>query len=451
MSFTKEDVSRAIDRVCADLSLVVDEERLGQYERGLFPNLLSYEKVGSAEIELPAIQKVLFGTRSFLDQPIQYYDIFKACRHVILIRALERALKSGMLEIDGAEQRLGRLKSAGTFDEFESVLFEVLVGAGYARVFGHREVAFVEETPELKSPDIRFFRGGREHFAECKKFDRTTDYAALVRDVVRSKLQPVLRKLNLSRISVVAEVTFAADPVTIADEEIEEAILRSIASGNLVKTNNFKVRTFKLSPIKFEDYVLYPSPKYLWERYGYRVTDQWFGIVNTMEARQANCIGRHLGKELGQSSWLDDVAWEAAVKWKVEDSNVIRNYKKLAFNRIFKGVAQINERGGSNYLHFWFDRDHAIGPRREVFDDLVQRMERNAQDQFASMIFNESVFDVSPKGNFDLIEHAHIINGPNSTSHPPVTNVFVDGETIATGPDLTGIGVELLDVDELSI
>jgi len=122
---------------------------------------------------------------------------------------------------------------------------------------------------------------------------------------------------------------------------------------------------------------------------------------------------------------------------------------KQIFNLIFKGIAQIEERGDSNYLHCWFDRDHAIGHRREIFENLMERMEKNARDQFSWMIFNETVFDVSPKGNFDLIEHAHIIQGPNAVSDTPVTNAFVEGDIVATDPDLTGIGAELPDVDDL--
>lgn len=63
-------------------------------------------------------------------------------------------------------------------------------------------------------------------------------------------------------------------------------------------------------------------------------------------------------------------------------------------------------------------------------------------------MFNETSLDVSLEGRFDLIEHAHIIQGPGAKSdRPPVTLVFAsDGHTKDTIGEF-GVGHELPDVD----
>ena len=55
--------------------------------------------------------------------------------------------------------------------------------------------------------------------------------------------------------------------------------------------------------------------------------------------------------------------------------------------------------------------------------------------------------DVSPKGRFDLVEHAHIVEGPTAVSYKPlVTNVFVSGGKIYESGKF-GTGTELPDID----
>lgn len=448
---TKESVTQAVSRICADLGVSVDVDALDQHQRGLLPKLLSYEKIDSPEISVPVIQKLMISARSFADQPIQYYDIFKAGRHVILIRALERALEYGLLSITGVDERLERLIAADDYDTFDSILFELLVGSRYQAAPEIGDVEFIREDPGSKTPDIGFMHGTQDAYAECKKFDRTTDYAAEIRNVVRGKMQPVLHTLRASNQSALVEIIFSTDPADISEKKLTEAVVESLRSNVPIIETDLTLSASVIAPTDFDDYTLYPSPKYFWERYGYSVSDDWFGIVNAMEGKPADCVGRHPSQELGQSSWLDGVQWEAAVKWRVNDENVIWKYKRLAFDLVFKGFEQLEGLGDRTHLHCWYDKEHAIGHRQDSIRKLVEQMKKNARDWFSWLIFNETIFDVSPKGCFDLIEHAHTVGGPHAYgSAPPVTVVFSSGDTVSTGPDLTGIGATLPGIDSIS-
>ena len=61
---------------------------------------------------------------------------------------------------------------------------------------------------------------------------------------------------------------------------------------------------------------------------------------------------------------------------------------------------------------------------------------------------NETLLDVSPKGRFDLIEHAHMIQGPSATGpRPLVSGVFGLPSTTPTTGEF-GVGEDLPDIDE---
>jgi hypothetical protein len=81
--------------------------------------------------------------------------------------------------------------------------------------------------------------------------------------------------------------------------------------------------------------------------------------------------------------------------------------------------------------------------------DLFQRLEKNKRDFFGWLILNEVIFDVSPKGYFDLIEHAHMIRGPMAKrDKPPISGVFADDRDVNKRLGEFGVGLELPDIDE---
>ena len=62
-------------------------------------------------------------------------------------------------------------------------------------------------------------------------------------------------------------------------------------------------------------------------------------------------------------------------------------------------------------------------------------------------MINETLFDVSPKGYFDFIEHAHMIRGPKAVGpRPLISGVFAPDPTSATAE--FGVGRQLPDIDE---
>jgi hypothetical protein len=96
----------------------------------------------------------------------------------------------------------------------------------------------------------------------------------------------------------------------------------------------------------------------------------------------------------------------------------------------------------------WLESDYYTGRRQTVFMDLFNRIVRNQRHHFGWLVVNETLFDVSPAGIFDFIEHAHPIQGPTSIGRTPlVTSVFGPVDSVE-GLGEFGVGVELPDVDQ---
>jgi len=97
---------------------------------------------------------------------------------------------------------------------------------------------------------------------------------------------------------------------------------------------------------------------------------------------------------------------------------VIAKYRRFAFDGIFKGIEQIATGGRiRRFISGW--RVNTSGAAQNTFDDLLARISRNAKLSFGWLIINETLFDVSPKGFFDMIEHAHFIRGKTGTGQKP--------------------------------
>ncbi len=148
------------------------------------------------------------------------------------------------------------------------------------------------------------------------------------------------------------------------------------------------------------------------------------------------------------STWIKSVEWDAAIKWKIGAQDVIARYRRFGFDGLFEAIEQINSAGLNSTVHLWLETDHFIGGRREVLLDFFKRLSANAHRTIGWIVINETLLDISPKGRFDLIEHAHMIQGPTATTpHPLVTGVFgLPGPMRTIGE--FGVGHELPDIDE---
>lgn len=445
-TFSSRDVEQAISGLCERLGISVDTKVQQDYQNGKLPRLLSYEKLEKADPEIPTIQKYLIGALTFLNQPCQFYDIFRLCRHVIFLRCLSNALTTVIDRAHNYEPRLERLRQAKGYDPFEAVVYELAVAAKYCLLPDTPSVTFLpEETTD--SPDFEVKGSNGEMFVECKKFDRSVDLSWGLRDIVRDKVHPTIDEFLKRRQSAVLEVSFHRDPDFVTVNKVIDYSLQSLRARTPIIDRDITISVTPLEYRKLDDFTLYPSPKYYWERYGYREKGEWFGLVSSMNARFARHVNLAGLEEPLASTWLDDVEWECVVKWKVTDEKLIWRHKRLGYDRLFEGLGQLKSRGTNTALHAWFERDQSIGHRKNELIDFFKRLGKHQQDVFGWIVFNETCLDVSLEGRFDLIEHAHIIQGPGAKNGPPVTLVFTsDGYTEETIGEF-GVGHELPDVD----
>jgi hypothetical protein len=448
-TFDNPEVEDAMSKVSSILGVSLDKRLQEEYQNGLHPRLLSYEKVEAADVSVPVIQKYLIGAQTYLNQPCNYYDIFRLCRHVILLQTLSRALGITTSKVKNIDQRLKRLTSAREYDDFEASLYEIVTASNYCSLENVDQIEFINES-DVSSPDLFITTKHGEIYVECKKFDRSVDVSLGIRNIIREKVGVVIDELTRRKVSAVIELSFHEDPNSITGARIKTLALKSLESRTPILGEDITVNVSALPYIALDTYTLYPSPKYFWERYRFRERSEWFGIVLAMYARHARHVDAlGLPEEL-VSTWLDDVEWECAVKWKITNEKILWQHKRLGYDLLFKGLEQLKSRSTNTILHAWFERDYSIGHRQNELLDFFTRIKTSARDIFAWIVFNETCFDVSFEGRFDLIENAHIVRGPGATfPKPMVTCVFTLPDERTSKLAEFGIGHDMPDVDEL--
>ena len=248
---------------------------------------------------------------------------------------------------------------------------------------------------------------------------------------------------------MLAEVAFNCDPECVSPSSLFRACEAALNDRVPIVTSQFTVKATRLPKFKSKDYTLYPSPRFSWIRYGHRIRGEWFGIVHQVigkRGRRAN-LPKHL--QGGVSAWLDSVEWDAAIKWKITAEAIVSKYRRFPFSGLFDdALEQINNAGLDSTVHLWLETDYFIGGRREVLLDFFRRLSAKQQHTVGWIVINETLLDVSPKGRFDLIEHAHMIQGPTATApHPLVSGVFGLPSPVRTIGEF-GVGHELSDIDE---
>jgi len=445
-TFSSQDVEQAVSSLCERLGIAVDTKVAQDYQNGKFPRLLSYEKLEKAELEIPPIQKYLIGATTFLNQPCHFYDLFRLCRHVIFLQCLSDALTTVVERACNYEPRLKRLCQARSYDSFEAIVYELVVAAKYCLLPDTPNVTFLpEETTD--SPDLEVEGSSGKMFVECKRFDRSVDLSWGLRDIVRDKVHPAIDEFLKHRQSAVLEVSFHRDPNFVAVNKVIDFSLQSLRARTPIIDGDITVSVTPLEYRKLDEFTLYPSPKYYWERYGYRDKGEWFGLVSAINARFARPVSLVGLKGPLTSTWLDDVDWECVVKWKVTDENLVWRHKRLGYDRLFEGLGQLQRKGTNTILHVWFERDQSIGHRKNELLDFFARLTKHQQDIFGWIVFNETCLDVSLEGRFDLVEHAHVIQGPGAQNAPPVTLVFQSDDYTEKTVGEFGVGCDLPDVD----
>jgi len=445
--FVSKDVENAIRGVTEKLGISLDEKLQKEYQNGKHPGLLMYEKLEKPALEIPCIQKYLIGATTYLKQPCQFYDIYRSCRHVIFIQILNNALNIVIDRVNNYEPRIERLLEESLYDGFESVLYEIVVASVYAKIADVKYVVFLDEK-DAKTPELEIILNNDNLFVECKKFNRNSDIVNQIRDTVRDKAKLTLDTFAAMNQSALIEVAFHIDPKVVSEFAIRDACVESFRNRSLIFEKEITVSVKPLNRQKFDEYLLYPSPKYYWERYGYKTNDEWFGITSAMKARFAHHIDVEGVDYEPASTWLDDVDFECALKWKLTDEDIIWKYKRLGYSLIFDGLNQLQAKGQNSVLHVWFERDNSLGHRQNELLDFFYRLWSSQRDIFGWIVFNETILNVSVDGRFDLIEHAHPIRGPGATTEDPfVTGVFSDDKQRIKDGEF-GIGNILPDIDE---
>ena len=415
-------IKEAIDNIGNKLNIKIAESIQNDYQDGKYPSLLSYEKVEDSKIKLPCIEKYLIGVNTYLNQPTQYFDIFRSNRHVTFLLKLDKVIDLLLNNISGSDKKIQKLKTIIGYDQFESTLFELLVAARYSEAPNVESVSFIEES-QNKSPDIEVIIKSNTHYVECKKYDRTNSIFPTIRDKVRDLVSPVFDNLFRANINCLFEITFYKDPNETDYSIFREDLYSSAKKQSTIQNDFYLIKPNPLGPIRFEDFALFPSPKYYKDRYNYATKSEWQGIVNKMYGKPAKRLDLAKRYDL-HSTWLDEISWEVAVKWKIENEEIVWKQKRLAYNLLFKAMAQLREKKENSILHIWFERDTSVGHRKNELMDFFNRLKENKKDKFSWLIFNETELDVKYDGMFDFIEHAHIIGGPNRNSNEPIVTLI---------------------------
>src|SRR6266516_4523737 len=123
-TYAFEDVDHSIAKLRSLLGRNADKQLQTAFEAGLYPELLSYEKIQASGIQLPILEKYLIGATTFLHQPCNFYDIFRVCRCVNMVQFLERAVSVLRAKrVSGLDERLKRLTRETSHDPFDAVAF----------------------------------------------------------------------------------------------------------------------------------------------------------------------------------------------------------------------------------------------------------------------------------------------------------------------------------------
>jgi hypothetical protein len=402
-------------------NIEIDEAIQEDYQNGKYPSLLSYEKIEKSPIIIPCLEKYLIGAKTYLNQPTQYFDIFRSNRHINLLLKLNGVIDLIKNKIIGGENKIKRLKTIVGYDQFEATMFEVLVAARYSQLSAIESVSFIEET-QNKTPDIEVKTKDKTYSVECKKYDRMNDFSPSLRDKVRELMSPVYDRLYKENINCLFEIIFYRDPHSISYIKFGNDLYSSAKKHVSVSNESYSIIPNKLDPIVFTDFVLYPSPQFFKDRYNYETKSEWQGILHRMYSKPARKIDLVSHEDLF-STWLDSISWEVAAKWKIENEEIIWKQKKLAYNRLFKAMAQLKGREENSILHIWFERDTSIGHRKNELLDFFHELE-GGNERFSWLIFNETELDVNYDGMFDFIEHAHIISGPTCKAKDPMVSLI---------------------------
>lgn len=428
----------AIDYICERTGFTINKRLLAEYVSGKHPELINHDKLTSKEKPREsALGLYLICVEAWILQPNASltFDIYRSSRVIPLVRSLAKALlRCTEQNVENLDERIKRLSEATTLDQMEAILFEIVCASRYALTPGVSAVEFIQED-SLPRPDMVVTFNSKPLFVECKKFDRLMGLPVEIRKAVRERFKPSIIYLKNRGISAIVEVTFKVDPRDTRSDDIHSAIIQALESG--VRQSNaaysLSVRRIAVAPV--QDCLLVGSPAFH-ARYDFR-HQEWQGIVNSLEAHAAG------------PTWVDDIKWEFAGKWQLENEELLWRHRKLSYDLLFKGIKQLNQPGGPGVLHAWIERDVSVGDRSRELIDFMTRVKPELSAHLSWIVFNEIIPDVTPAGRFEFIEHAHPISGLREIGRRPIVeHVFVEVEHLVKATGEFGVGAVLPPLDD---
>ncbi len=212
-----------------------------------------------------------------------YLDTYTAARAIPQICSLGLSLEA-LQEVKGADAKLKELCQApGT--ETDARIFELLVAASFARK-GH-DVAFIEETPQTKTPDLRLYDVPVPVVIECKRRQPLTGYERKEFSVMRELFARLCaERKELGLVGELA-ITFTQEMVDLPPAEIAEVVRDVSKSLSPYADKETEWGSVHLRPVdvshKFEPTRLY-SPDYLERVFGTDLElDEFDGICAVAE------------------------------------------------------------------------------------------------------------------------------------------------------------------------
>jgi hypothetical protein len=443
------EIEPAVQSLCARLKVAVDARLQIEFEEGYHPSLLAHERIHVSPNSPPVLIRHMMCALSCAHQPVTHYDIFRACRSVTFVLLLDAALV--LLDAKRAgnlDDRLERLVRESAHESFDAVFFEIITAARYAALPDTQRVTFIKETQQ-KTPDILVVRESGRLVVECKKSDRIREHHMNVRDLVRQLLVPVNAQFRQEGIGFSGEVVFHDDPVNVSATAIQEAFRDAVNHNTSIVTKTFTAVGRKLVPIPESEFpLLYPSPAFNWMRYQYRIRSNWFGLVQEVNAGFGHWAWTPPNLRNGASTWMHSVSWDAGIKWRIDHADTVNRYRRFAFSSVFKGLVQLQQQPeAQSVLHVWIESDYFLQSRKDVLLDLFSRLKEPQRGIFSWVIVNETLWDISPKGYFDLIENAHLVKGPTAASGNPAVSAVFTSRDEDGGTGGFGVGAALPDID----
>ena len=212
-----------------------------------------------------------------------FLDTYTAARAIPQICCLGLSLEA-LKEVKGADSKLRELLRAPS-RETDSRIFELLVAAAFARK-GH-DVAFIKETAQQKTPDLRLYGNPVPMVIECKRRQPLNGYEESEFSVMRKVF--ALLRAQRKELGLVGELTidFKQEITGVPAAEIVESIRDITNSLSLYAAKETEWGTIQMRPVgvsqEFERTRLY-SPEFLERVFGTDLeVDEFDGICTVAD------------------------------------------------------------------------------------------------------------------------------------------------------------------------